>query len=287
VPKAKINGLTVHYQQMGQGNDLVMIHGLFANSAFWYFSVAQALASDYRVTVYDLRGHGYSDMPRYGYTSADMAADLQALLDHLGVGQVHVVGHSFGGAVGLHYAVLHPERVRSLTLADARVPSLQPPLPPRNTLYWRLLKVRLRQAGIEVPEDLPRVAYSFLEELARLQPRQKSVSSDPWSAATLLDGWNSNSRAAKRWYQLVHTTSASADFCSVSGLTVKQIRQMPQPTLAIFGEYSGCLITLRGLMENLPDCQRVIVPAVGHFHPLVKPDVCIQTLRQFILALKA
>ena len=81
MPKAKINGLTVHYQQMGLGPDLVMIHGLFANLAFWYLSVLPALARNFRVTVYDLRGHGYSDMPQRGYTSFDMAADLHALLD--------------------------------------------------------------------------------------------------------------------------------------------------------------------------------------------------------------
>jgi pimeloyl-ACP methyl ester carboxylesterase len=286
VPKAEINGLTVHYQQRGQGPDLVMIHGLFSNLAFWYLSVMPELARDFRVTVYDLRGHGYSDMPPHGYTSGDMAIDLHALLERLGIERTHIVGHSFGGAVALHHTAIHPERVLSLTMADARVPCLQPALPPRSARRWRVRHARLRQAGIEVPEDLPRVVYSFFEELARLPSWGEGKGFDLAGATALLGGWNGNSRAARRWFQLVRTTSAPADLADVSGLTVDRIRQVAQPTLAIFGQYSGCLTTLRGLEEHLPNCRRVIVHGVGHFHPVLKPETFVQKLRQFILCLE-
>ena len=125
MPKAAINGFDVHYQQMGQGADVVLLHGLFASLAFWYFSVMPGLAKSFRVTAYDLRGHGYTDIPNAGYTSSDMANDLHALLDHLQIERAHLVGHSFGGAVALQYTLIHPERVHSLTLADAWVPGLQ------------------------------------------------------------------------------------------------------------------------------------------------------------------
>jgi len=287
VPKADINGLTIHYQQMGLGPDVVMMHGLCANLAFWYLSVMPALARDFRVTVYDLRGHGYSSMPRYGYTSHDLAADLHALLAHVGIEQAHMVGHSFGGAVGLHYTALHPERVRSLTLADAQIPSLQPALPPRNALRWKRLSHVLRRVGIEVPEDTPRVADGFLEELARLQPWRDTRNAGSWCTAALLGGWSVNSRVVKRWFQLVRTTSAAVDFHTASGLTVECISQVLQPTLAIFGEYSFCMATYRGLKQYLPHCKNVIVPGVGHFHPVLKPEIFVQELRQFILSLEA
>jgi pimeloyl-ACP methyl ester carboxylesterase len=283
VPKATFHGLSIHYQQMGHGPDLVMIHGLFANLAFWYFSVLPALVRDFRVTVYDLRGHGYSDIPRFGYTSSDLAADLHDLLDHLGIEWAHIVGHSYGATVALHHAVAHPERVRSLTLADARVPSLQPALPPPNALHWKLLERKLRQAGIEVPEDLPRVAYSWLEELALLRWREGGEIFDFGNAARFLDGWKANSRLVHGWIQLMRTTSAPKDLCEVAGLTEKHIRQVTRPALAIFGEYSSCLTTLRGLEQNLPNCKTVIVPGVGHFHPVLRPALFVQSVRQFIL----
>jgi pimeloyl-ACP methyl ester carboxylesterase len=286
VPKASLNGFIVHYQQMGQGHDVVMIHGLFANLAFWYLSVLPLLARNFRVTVYDLRGHGYSGMPRHGYTVSNLATDLYVLLEHIGIEQAHIVGHSFGGAVGLKYAALYPERVRSLTLADARVPSLQPPLPPRNAVRWKILDARLRRAGIEVPQNLPRVAYSFLEELARLRPQRNASDAKTWGTA-LLQEWHGNSRAMRRWRELVGTTTAAQDLCNAADLTVERIRQVTRPTLAIFGQYSSCIRTLWGLVEHLPNCQKVIVPGVGHLHPIVKPETFVQKLDQFIQGIES
>jgi pimeloyl-ACP methyl ester carboxylesterase len=304
VPKARINDLTFHYQQMGKGRDMVMIHGLFANLAFWYFSVLPALARHFRVTVYDLRGHGYTDMPPSGYTTNDMAVDLRALLDHLDVSQAHIVGHSFGGAVGLHYAALYPERVASLTLADARVPSLQPPFPPRNARRWKVIRAKLRQSGIDVPDDLPRVADGFFEELMRLQkrrvrrrkpqgqakgrpPKPAPANNSLNAAATLLGRWKSNSLLAKRWSQLMRTTTAPEELGAVNGLTIESIREVRVPTLAVFGQYSSCLPTLVGLEQNMANCKKVIIPRVGHFHPVIKPKSFVQNLRPFILGHKS
>ena len=56
---------------------------------------------------------------------------------------------------------------------------------------------------------------------------------------------------------------------------MERIRHVVQPTLAIFGEYSSCLTTLRGLMKNLPNCKNVIVPGAGHFHPVLKPETFV------------
>jgi len=56
MPRAALGEITVHYQQIGAGPDLVLIHGLFCNLAFWYLTVAPKLAETFRVTVYDLRG---------------------------------------------------------------------------------------------------------------------------------------------------------------------------------------------------------------------------------------
>jgi pimeloyl-ACP methyl ester carboxylesterase len=288
VPKAKIGGFTVHYQQMGHGPDLVLIHGLFGNLAFWYLSVLPALARDFRVTVYDLRGHGFSDMPAFGYRTHDLAYDLENLVDYLGINQAHIVGHSYGGAVGLHFTILNSKRVLSLTLADARVPCLQPLRRARNSRRRNLVIQRLRRAGIEIPADLPRVVDSYMEELARLpfetiqQMKPKS-----WSSTWQLSGWNGNSLAAKRWFHLVRTTSAAEDFSRVDGLTPERIDQVKKPALAIYGKLSNCLPTLRGLEQHVPNISKIMVPGVGHFHPVLKPDVFVQHLEHFISKMSA
>ena len=167
MPKASINKCMIHYQQLGKGRNLVLVHGLLGNLAFWYFSVLPQLVEGFRVCVYDMRGHGRSEMSQSGYSSADMAEDLRGLMDHLGMEQAHVVGHSFGGAVALHYAANCPERVLSLTLADAWIPGLQPSFPRRDSSYWKLYRLRLQRAGICIPEGLPLVAYGIFDELGR------------------------------------------------------------------------------------------------------------------------
>ena len=66
MPHASINGIKLHYQQVGQGPDVVMVHGITGNMAIWHLEIIPALMQQYRLTTYDLRGHGYSDAPPTG-----------------------------------------------------------------------------------------------------------------------------------------------------------------------------------------------------------------------------
>lgn len=282
--KAEINGLSLHYQQLGEGPPVVMIHGLFSSLAFWYFNVMPEMAARWRVTAYDLRGHGYSTVARSGYTSSSMAEDLSGLLDCLGIAGAHLVGHSFGGAVALQYAALHPERVYSLTLADAWVPCLQPELTGVDPSHWQEVTARLAREGTVVPEDLPRVAYGSFEEKARLPEWTAQGVGQSWIEGALLNQWSGDARVSRRWLELMRTTSAAEEMCSAAGLTVERIRLIETPALAIFGQYSGCLRTLDGLEENLRSCTKVLVPGVGHLHPLLRPDLFVRHLEAFLLA---
>ena len=74
MPKALVDGFHLHYQQFGEGPHVVMVHGITGNLAIWHLEIVPALLSKYRITTYDLRGHGYSDVPPTGYTTADHAA---------------------------------------------------------------------------------------------------------------------------------------------------------------------------------------------------------------------
>src|SRR3954449_13263427 len=100
MPMLQARGLRFHVQQAGAGPDVVLIHGVTGDLSIWFLCKAMTdLALDHRVTAYDLRGHGYSDVPPDGYTSADHAADLFALMDAIGSRTARLVGHSFGGVI--------------------------------------------------------------------------------------------------------------------------------------------------------------------------------------------
>src|SRR5262249_200893 len=107
MPHVELEGLKFHYQQSGKGPHVVLRHGFTGNLAMWLLSgIVPSLANRFRVTTYDLRGHGASDAPPTGYTSRDMAADLARLADALQLGPALMVGHSFGGVVATHLASL-------------------------------------------------------------------------------------------------------------------------------------------------------------------------------------
>lgn len=107
------------YYDQGQGEALVLIHGLGANATGWRDQVEE-LSAACRVIAPDLRGHGASGQrPEEAITIRALADDVIALLKGLGVGGAHVCGSSLGGMIALEIWVRAPSLVKSLILADA------------------------------------------------------------------------------------------------------------------------------------------------------------------------
>jgi 3-oxoadipate enol-lactonase len=96
---------------------VALAHPLGATLEMWDAQVA-ALLPRYRVLRYDIRGHGGSEVPPGPYTLEQMAGDLLALLDALGIRESHFVGLSMGGLIGMTAALAFPDRIRRLVLCD-------------------------------------------------------------------------------------------------------------------------------------------------------------------------
>lgn len=115
-----VDGVRTFVHRSGRGEPLVLIHGLLVSHWIWR-PVVKALAAEGEVIAFDLPGHGEADRPSpraFDYTSLGLAHYCDRVLDRLGISQASVVGHSFGGAVALALAALHPERVRALLAVD-------------------------------------------------------------------------------------------------------------------------------------------------------------------------
>ena len=114
-----VDGHKVHAVVIGNGPDLVLIHGSSGNIRDFTLNLAPTLAENYRVIVLDRPGHGYTDrINRSGATLVQQAALLSGAARQLGAEKPIVLGHSFGGAVALAWAVHHPDRLSALvTLA--------------------------------------------------------------------------------------------------------------------------------------------------------------------------
>ncbi|MEV4106125.1 alpha/beta fold hydrolase [Nonomuraea sp. NPDC049695] len=162
IREAHVNGIKLVYREEGDpaSPPLVLIHGRTADHNDWN-GITQHFAARYRVLALDLRGHGASDHPG-SYELGEMAADVVALLDHLGIERATVIGHSLGGVVAYRMAMDHPERVERLVLEDA-----PPPLPFENrppiveddsaTFDWRMMHQTERQLTDPDPALLERL----------------------------------------------------------------------------------------------------------------------------------
>ena len=147
MPYAELPGVRLHYEEVGAGPPLVLLHGIGASRSDWEYNVP-AFARHYRVITPDLRGFGQSE--RSGnYGVATFAGDIWALLEQLQVSRFNLIGHSMGGAVALQMAVDRPERIERLVAADT-LPSFQ-----TNTFGKRILfAYRYLMMGVFGPQRL-------------------------------------------------------------------------------------------------------------------------------------
>ncbi|MEZ0288674.1 MAG: alpha/beta fold hydrolase [Methylophilus sp.] len=108
--------MQLHYQTLGDGPPLVLIHGLFGSADNWG-NIAKHFAQNFQVISIDLRNHGRSPHSKL-QTYADMADDMLELCDTLGLEQIYLLGHSLGGKVAMQFATQYPERVNKLIVVD-------------------------------------------------------------------------------------------------------------------------------------------------------------------------
>lgn len=142
MPYIKINDINVYYELHGQGEPLLLIHGLGASTRDWEYQL-DFFKTRYQVLIFDLRGHGKSDKPNYPYTVSLFASDTSALIRHHFPQGMHVVGHSLGGMVAFQLAVDEPELVKTLTILNSAPAVIFPSIKDHFLFFLRTYNVKL------------------------------------------------------------------------------------------------------------------------------------------------
>ena len=126
VPQSRfsnVNGVRLHYLVAGKGDPVVLLHGYAETSHMWRPLMAR-LAGAHTVIAPDLRGAGQSSTPADGYTKAEMAQDIHALVRSRGHERIRIVGHDIGLMVAYAYAAQYPSEVNRIALLDAFLPGV-------------------------------------------------------------------------------------------------------------------------------------------------------------------
>lgn len=271
MPRARLkSGLTIHYAMVGEGPDLVMIHGLSGNLAVWHLTIVPLLREHFRILTYDLRGHGASEMPASGYTADDMVTDLGYLLEALGVHKASIVGHSYGADIALYFAHRYPQRVARVVAIEAALPALIQLRKQKDWEGWAFWADVLERSGCTVPPER-RYDLDYLLRLSLQVPRR-------WGP---LRGLPRNPQPLLR---LLDTTTVVEEYEVVGTLTLERISHLTTPVLLVYSQDSAFAGTGRYLGDRLPNARSVLLPKSewGHFAPLEQPEIIASHILTFL-----
>jgi 3-oxoadipate enol-lactonase len=252
--------LKSHYRIDGRGSRWVTFVTGIANDLTMWDGQVPALAADFRILRYDLRGHGGSEATAGPYSMRLLVEDLKALLDSLSVRKTSLVGLGLGGAIAQAFAIEHVGRVENLVPCCCRARMV-----PDFATMWHKLRGTVQQEGLEAIVE-PTVQRWFSEEFKAAHPEvlekiRKMI------RGTTLDGY----------------MGVTAAFL---GLDVEErLPQIRARTLYVSGaedKLGGPPELMKGLAEKVPGAKHVSVPKAAHIANIQNPEGFNQVLGDFL-----
>jgi len=271
-----VNGHDLAYRMGGQGQAVLLIHGIGANSTTWHEAMLR-LAPRFRVVAPDLLGHGESEKPTGDYSLGAQASFLRDLLRGLGIERATVVGHSFGGGIAMQLTYQHPEVCERVVLVSSG--GLGREVSP----VLRLLSV----PGAEWV--LPIIAPAFVRDggnavLAWMRDRgiRAPRIHEGWQAYTSLADPDTR-RAFVR--ELRSVVEFSGQMVSAKD---RLHASAEHPTLIVWGDRDAMIPDDHGRAahELIAGSRLEIFEGVGHFPHAEHPDRFAEVLREFIESTK-
>ena len=264
------DGATMHLRAGGQGPAVVLLHGFGATGDMWA-PLAAALARGYTVVVPDLRGMGLSSPPAAGYDKRTQAADIRAVLTHLGIERAVIVGHDIGTMVASAYAARYPDQTEQLVVMDAPIPGI-PPWDDivRHPLLWHF--------SFGVPDAERLVAGRERMYLDRFWNEFAGDPSKIDEPTRVPDATLYARPGAMR--------SAFAQFLAfptdVGDNKASMVTTLTMPVLAIGGEQSfgaNQAVVMRNAATHVTE---VVIPNAGHWFMEEQPAATMTAIRTFL-----
>jgi 3-oxoadipate enol-lactonase len=258
VPTVRVSDIDLYYETTGEGEPLLLIHGLGGSARDWERQTA-AFRVSHQVIAFDLRGHGRSHKPVGPYTIAQFAADAADLLDALGIGAANVVGWSLGGMVAFQLAVNRPDLVRRLVVVNTSPEFHLRTYAERLWLLQRQTTVRMLGMRYFAETLAKQLFPKPSQKLQRQQMIERFSENDPQAYLEALGagtgGWS----------------------------VTEHLQEIRCPTLFITGskDYTSPEHKAKYVAE-MPDAQLVVIRDSGHATPAEKPTAFNKALRAFL-----
>jgi len=272
----RVRGIELHYAEAGAGDDVVLcLHGWPQHWYEWRRLMPALAADGYRVIAPDLRGFGWSGAPADGYEKENLADDILALLDELGLERVKLVGHDWGGWIGFLLCLREPQRFERYLALNI--------LPPWTSM--RAMAPHLWRFWYQWLISSPGIGYQ-LHRSGKFVPKVLvggSVRRDPWDEATIhafSDTFTepARARAAVQMYRVFTLREAPA-----IGRGRYAEARLRVPTKLLFGTGDAALNhnLLAGYERHADEMQLEKVDGCGHFIVDEMPELVAERAREF------
>lgn len=249
---AEVNGASIHYETLGDGDPLVLVHAGIADGRMWNPQM-EAFAERHRVIRYDQRGFGETPAVEGPYSHHE---DLRGLLDHLGVERASFVGCSMGGATVLDFALSYPEAVASLVLVCSAIGGFDPEMEPPKE--WDELVAADEMGDLERVSELE--VRMWVDGPERGPDKVASEIRDLVREMNLIALRNEDSGLGEE----LELEPPAAD----------RLHEIQAPTLVIAGELDQPR-TIQGadlLARSIPEARKVVMPGTAHLPNLESPE---------------
>lgn len=253
-----IEGGELRVKIAGQGEPLVLIHGMAQDHRLWIPQV-DAFAQHYQVISYDMRGFGGSSRPDGPYRAEN---DLAQLLDQLQITSAHILGLSLGGSVATRFALAYPEKAQSLIVAG---PVLQGFTDAEDFMQalksvWGIA----REQGVEAAK----IAWLELPLFTHLLKSPESAA----LARQMLDdydGWHWQNRDPEIWPEI---------------MPAARLAEINAPTLVVTGdqEIAGLKRAGATMVSQILNAEAVTIADAGHVVNLEQPGEFNDAVRKFL-----
>jgi len=273
----QINGTQLFVKQVGTGEPVIVVHGGPMLEHSYLLPHLAPLADRYQLIFSDQRlsGRSAATADSSSIRMVTFVEDIEALRVSLGLDQVHLLGHSWGGQLALRYAIAHGDHLASLILVS--------PMPPSSALWEeeeRLLGDRttpedsIERSAIRATEAYAQRRPEAIERMLRLSFKHEFHDPGRIDELTLYvpDDYADRSR------QFGYMTVDLYDFD-----LLPDVPRITAPTLIVFGtDEPGLSLSGAVLHERLPSSELVAIPDAGHFSFIEQPAAFLQAVRRFL-----